>query len=126
MGFWGKLGKVALKAAPYAAMAIPGVGVPLGMAISGATGAASKKLSGGSWKDALLSGGIDAGLSAIPGAKGAAKGLAPSAKAVGKATLKNTVGNVGKSVLSGMTGGTGGSEGGWKDALKGAATRVGQ
>lgn len=125
MGFWGKLGKVALKAAPYAAMAIPGVGVPLGMAISGATGAASKKLSGGSWKDALLSGGVDAGLSAIPGAK-AAKGIAPSAKVVGKATLRNTVGNVGKSVLSGMTGGTGGSEGGWKDALKGAVTRVGQ
>ena len=53
MGFksvMGKVGRVALKVAPYAAMAIPGVGIPLGMAIAGASSAADKKLSGGTWK----------------------------------------------------------------------------
>jgi len=62
-----KVGKVALKVAPYAAMAIPGVGIPLGLALQGGLAAADKKISGGSWKDALISGGIGAGLSAVGG-----------------------------------------------------------
>jgi hypothetical protein len=82
MSFWGKLGKIALKVAPYAAMAIPGVGIPLGMAISGATSAASKKLSGGSWKDSLLSGGLSAGLAGVGG--GALKGVGPSSGTLAK------------------------------------------
>lgn len=83
MGFWGKLGKGLLKIAPYAAMAIPGVGVPLGMAISGGLSAVDKKVSGGSWKDALLAGGIGAGTSfaagKIPGLDKIAGGAAGKA-----------------------------------------------
>ena len=121
MGFWGKLGKGLLKIAPYAAMAIPGVGVPLGMAIAGGTSAASKKLSGGSWKDALLSGGIDAGLSAVGGS-----GIGPSAgtvaKAAGKKTVKSVLGDVGKNVLTGVTGVS--TSGGLKNTIKGVGKTV--
>ena len=45
MGFWGKFGKAALAAAPFAAMAIPGVGPVLGGALK-AGGIGSKVLSG--------------------------------------------------------------------------------
>jgi hypothetical protein len=71
MGFWSKLGKIALKAAPIAAAFIPGVGPLASMAIGGATAAASKKAGGGSWKDALLAGGTGA-------AEGYGRGIGPS------------------------------------------------
>lgn len=70
MGFWGKLGKIALKAAPIAAAFIPGVGPIASMAISGAANAASKKLEGGSWKQALGAGAMGAGTSALGSALG--------------------------------------------------------
>ena len=82
MGFWKSLGKGLLKVAPIAASFIPGVGIPLGMAIAGATNAASAKASGGSWKDALLSGGIGAGMGAV--GAGALKGIGPSSGIGGK------------------------------------------
>jgi len=115
MGFWGKLGKVALKVAPYAAMAIPGVGVPLGMAIGGATSAASKKLEGGSWKQAALSGAIGAGTGAV--GAGALKGIGPTSSgltkflggAAGKTTGTGAAGVAGRvlgnAALSKVTGG---------------------
>jgi hypothetical protein len=77
-----KVGKVALKVAPYAAMAIPGVGIPLGMALQGGLAAANAKASGGNWKQALLAGGIGAGTGAIAG--GALKGIGPSSGALAK------------------------------------------
>jgi len=101
-----KVGKVALKVAPYAAMAIPGVGVPLGMAISGAANAASKKASGGSWKDALISGGIGAGTAAIGG--GALGGIGPSSSVVSKLGA----GALGKTAGTGVAGKVGGILGG--------------
>lgn len=122
MGFksiLGKIGKVALKVAPYAAMAIPGVGVPLGMAIAGAANAASKKLEGGSWKSSILAGGLGAGGAALGGATGALSKIGPSSsvisklgagaagKAVGTGTtgkLGAVLGNMGMSALSSKTG----------------------
>jgi len=113
MSFWGKLGKIGLKVAPYAALAIPGIGIPAAMAISGAANAASKKLEGGSWKDAALAGGIGAGTAAVGG--GALKGIGPSsgvlaklgAGAAGKATgtgvtgaIGSVLGNIGTQAIS--------------------------
>lgn len=72
-GFFKGLGKVALKAAPFAAMAIPGIGPIAGATIAAGSSAADKKVSGGSWKDALLSGGMSAGLSALGGGLGPSK-----------------------------------------------------
>jgi len=83
MGFWSGLKNIALKAAPIAAAFIPGVGPLASMAISGAANAASKKLSGGSWKDAAISGGIGAATG------GALKGgLGPSGSVLNKITGK--------------------------------------
>lgn len=88
-GFFKGLGKVALKAAPIAAAFIPGVGPLASAAIGGATSAASKKLSGGSWKDALLAGGIGAGtsygLDKVAGI-GNVKGIGPSKDIAGVAS----------------------------------------
>jgi len=67
MSFWSKLGKGALKVAPIAAGFIPGVGPLASMAIGAGTSALSKKLEGGSWKDAAISG-------AVGGATGYASG----------------------------------------------------
>ena len=89
MGFWKTLGKIGLKVAPYAAMAIPGVGIPLGMALAGGLSAADTKVSGGSWKDSLLSGGIGAGTAAV--GLGALKGIGPSS-GVGAKLLKGASG----------------------------------
>ena len=70
MSFWGKLGQVALKAAPIAAGFIPGVGPLASMAIGGLAAGAGKKIEGGSWKDSLLSGGIGAGTGYLSGKLG--------------------------------------------------------
>lgn len=74
MGFWSKLGgalksigKVALKAAPIATAFIPGVGLPLSMAIGAGAGIGSSKLGGASWKNSLLGGALGAGTSALGG-----------------------------------------------------------
>jgi hypothetical protein len=99
------IGKVALKVAPYAAMAIPGVGIPLGMAIKGGIGAATGAMNGGGLKGALIGG----GLGAAGGAAGALGGIGPSsgvlsklgAGALGKATGTGLTGKIG-SVLGGM------------------------
>jgi hypothetical protein len=97
------IGKVALKVAPYAAMAIPGVGPLAAMAISAGTSAASRKLEGGSWKDAALAGGIG-GATGYMGAKIPVKGIGPSsgvAKAVTKGAIaKNVAKKVGTSILT--------------------------
>jgi hypothetical protein len=77
-----KVGKVALKAAPIAAMFIPGVGPLASMAISAASNAASKKIEGGSWKSALGAGAIGA---ATGYAGGALKAAGTAAKAASKA-----------------------------------------
>lgn len=115
MSFWGKLGKIGLKIAPYAAMAIPGVGPLASMGIQAGIGAAQKKASGGSWLDALKSGGISGAASYVGGKvpgldkiAGAGKGLAPSGnfvkeavsgtanKALGKGGVKSILGNIAK------------------------------
>jgi hypothetical protein len=107
MGFWKTLGKIGLKVAPYAAMAIPGVGIPLGMAIAGGLGTANAKVSGQSWGKSLLSGGIDAGLSGV--GAGALKGIGPTsgtaAKILKGATGGGEIGKVG--VLGKALGDTG-------------------
>lgn len=96
MGFWGKLGKIGLKIAPYAAMAIPGVGPLASMAIAGGIGAAQKKASGGSWKDALISGGTSAALSKIPGLDKIGPSSGALSKIVGGAAGKQGLGWQGK------------------------------
>lgn len=115
-----KVGKVALKVAPYAAMAIPGVGPLAAMGISAATSAADKKLSGGSWKSALGAGAIGAGTSLI-GSKLPVKGIGPSASVAKegvKQSTKSVLGNMAKSSVSGLLGGGGGSASSWKDLGK--------
>jgi hypothetical protein len=77
MSFWGALGRGLLKIAPIAANFIPGVGPLASMAIGGLTSGLSKKLSGGSWLDALKAGGIGAA-AGYAGAKIPVKGLGPS------------------------------------------------
>ncbi len=67
MGFWGSLGKGLLKIAPVAASFIPGIGPLAAMGIGAATGAIGKKVSGGSWKDALKSGALGAATGASGG-----------------------------------------------------------
>lgn len=97
------IGKVALKVAPYAAMAIPGVGVPLGMAIKGGIGAATGALNGGGLKGALIGG----GLGATGGAAGALGSIGPSSgvlsKIAGGALGKTSTGVAGK--VGGILGG---------------------
>ena len=114
---WKKIGKWALKIAPYAAMAIPGVGVPLGIAIQAGLGAANAKASGANWKQTLLGAGIGAGTGAIgakipglgPTSSGAAKFLGGVAnKGVGKSwqgALGNVAGQVGSNVAMGAAAG---------------------
>jgi hypothetical protein len=70
-------------------MAIPGVGIPLGMAIAGGLGTANAKASGQSWGKSLLSGGIDAGLSGV--GAGALKGVGPTSGTAAK-ILKGAAG----------------------------------
>lgn len=101
MGFWKTLGKIGLKVAPYAAMAIPGVGIPLGMALGGGLSALDTKVSGGSWKDALVSGGIGAGTSAV--GLGALKGIGPSSGVTAK-LLKGASGAAGNAGKVGILG----------------------
>jgi len=100
-GFFKGLGKGLLK---YGAPVAAGIfGGPLAaMAVSGATSGLSKKIEGGSWKDALLAGGIGAGTSyaggKIPGLdKVAGKGLAPSKGILGR--LGDAGKEIGKSAL---------------------------
>lgn len=109
MGFWKKLGSIALKAAPIAAAFIPGVGPLASMAINAGTSALSKKLAGGSWKDSLISGGIGAATGYGAGkALGAIKGLGPSNPA---SYVKNAVSSVENKALGKTSGGIGSSLG---------------
>lgn len=84
MSFWGSLGHILLKAAPIAALAIPGVGPLASMAIGGLASGAEKKLSGGSWTDALKAGGIGAGAGYVGG--GGLSSIGPSSGALAKLT----------------------------------------
>jgi hypothetical protein len=119
-GFFKGLGKAALKVAPFAAMAIPGIGPLAAMGIRAATGAASGALGGGGWKGALLGG----GLSAIPGggaggaaAGGAAKvGLKELAKGLTKGALQNFATGTATGLATGQ---------GLKGALKGGGQAAG-
>jgi hypothetical protein len=79
MAFWSKLGKGLLKvgkiAAPIA-LGATGVGLPAAMAVSGGLNALDKKVSGGSWKDALKSGAMGAGMAAAGAGAGKLGGWA--------------------------------------------------
>jgi len=100
----GKIGKVALKVAPYAAMAIPGVGIPLGMAIKGGIGAAQGAMNGGGLKGALLGGGLGAAGGALGGAGGILDKIGPSSGMLAKLGA----GAAGKAIGTGVTGKIGG------------------
>lgn len=69
MGFWGKLGKIGMAAAPFAAMAIPGVGPAVGGLMKGA-GSMGKLASIGK-----IAGGIAPILGAASGAQATGKRL---------------------------------------------------
>lgn len=109
-----KIGKGALKVGKVAvplALAATGVGIPAAVAASAALNAADKKASGGSWKQALISGGIGAGTSLIPGAGGVAgsvgsnvakAGLKEIAKGVAKGAATNFATGAGTSLATGQ------------------------
>src|SRR5262245_50117980 len=110
MGFWKGLGKGLLKAAPFAAMAIPGVGPLASAAIQAGLGAANAKVSGGGLKDVLLG----AGMGAAPaGAGGAEKGLSPSKGFM--SNLGTFAKQTGKNALASVTGK--GAPAGWQGKL---------
>jgi hypothetical protein len=130
MAFWSKLGKGLVKVGKYAAPVAAGIfgGPAAAMAVSGGMNALDKKMSGGSWKDALGSAAIGAGTSylggKIPGAdKFLGKGLSPSKNF----SWGNFAKDVGKSALKGETGiSWPGSDGGFDIPLyAGGSIRVG-
>lgn len=106
-GFFKGLGKGLLKAAPFAAMAIPGIGPLASAAIGAGIGGASAKVKGGGLKDVLLGAGMGAAGSKIPGLD---KGLSPSGgflsglKQVGMNTIKDpgTLMSIGGGIASRM------------------------
>jgi hypothetical protein len=104
VSFWKSLGKGLLKAAPFAAMAIPGIGPLASAGIQAGLGAANAKASGGGLKDVLLGAGTGAAMS---GVGGAAKGLSPSKGLLSnignfaKQTGKNALSQFGGSSLTG-------------------------
>jgi hypothetical protein len=89
---WGKLGKLALKAAPVVAAPFTG-GTSL-LALGAGTGALSGALEGGGWKGALLGG----GLGAIPGGGGAGAAAGSAAKVGTKQALGTVAKNLGKNI----------------------------
>lgn len=100
MSFLKTLGKVGLKIAPYAALAIPGVGPLAAAGIQAGIGAAQSKAGGGSWGDALKNAGVSGALSYVPGGK---EGAGKVANTGVKGFLKQT----GKNVLKGEAARTG-------------------
>ena len=97
MGFWSKLGKIGKIALPVV-LAATGVGIPAAAAITAGYNVAEKKASGGSWKDALVSGATGAATSAIGGGalnalKGGA-GAASAASNVGGQVAKQSFGSI--------------------------------
>jgi hypothetical protein len=101
MSFWGSLGHGLLKVAKYAApiaLAATGVGAPFAAMAAGGLNALDTKISGGSWKDAALSGAIGGGTAMIPGIGSVAgKGISPTVSGITKGVL----GNVGNDVRIG-------------------------
>lgn len=87
MGFWKTLGKGLLKAAPIAAMAIPGIGPVASMAIQGGLGAANAKVSGGGLKSMLLGAGMGAAGAKLGGGLSPSKGFMPAMKNIGKSMI---------------------------------------
>ena len=112
MGFWGSLGKGLLKVAPVAAAFIPGVGPLASMGISAAIKGATKKIQGGTWKQALGA-----------GALGAAEGLGAKGIGASGGMLSKITGNIGK-VMN--PGGVSGWQGALGNTLKGGLDMMGQ
>lgn len=132
MSFWGGLKKGLVKVGKYAAPVAAGMfgGPAAAMAVSAGMNALDKKMSGGSWKQALGSAAIGAGTSylggKIPGIdKIAGKGLSPTGKglmsnlgAIGKQTGKNMlVGNTKGFVSPGDSGANQGALSGFLNNL---------
>lgn len=143
MAFWSKLGKGLLKvgkiAAPIA-LGATGVGLPAAMAVSGGLNALDKKVSGGSWKDALKSGAMGAatayggsklggfagklagklGGNAGPGyARQAVEGVANRAMAPQQSAFQRIMGNIGQGArtaqdVMGAVGAARGAMGGYR------------
>lgn len=105
MSFWKTLGKIGLIGGAGVATALTGGAASplLAAAIGAGAGVGASKLSGSSWKDALISGGIGA---ATGGLGAAATGAGAAAKAAG----------------AGVNAAKGAANMGWQDALVGAAT----
>jgi hypothetical protein len=122
-----KVGKIALKVAPYAAMAIPGIGIPASMAIQAGLGAANAKAGGAGWKGVLAGAGIGAGTGAVTGGLGPSGNVVKNAvsdtanKALGGG-LKGTLLNIGKTTAGNMLG-TGSTK---TDIVKGVLSRAAQ
>lgn len=131
MGFWSKLGKGALKvgkvAAPIA-LGMTGVGLPAAMAVSAGLNAADKKVSGGSWGDALKAGAVGAGTAAM--GAGAGKALGGFSSRIGGAAVQQGVPkgleSVGKQSLSSILGDYGSQAGGnfAREAVNSVANRA--
>ncbi|HEX5579104.1 MAG TPA: hypothetical protein VFY43_05500 [Candidatus Limnocylindria bacterium] len=120
-----RIGKGALKVGKVAvpiALAATGVGIPAAIAASAALNAADTKASGGSWKQALISGGIGAGTAAIPGGGGIGSSLAGGAT---KAGMKSLITGAAKGAATNFAAGAGTSLAtgqGVKNALKAGGT----
>lgn len=78
MGFLSTLGKIGKIAAPIA-LSLTGVGIPAAAALMAAEGIIEKKARGGSWGDALKSGALQGGTTALGGAFGGVGGGAGAA-----------------------------------------------
>ena len=111
MGFWGKVGKAALIAGAGTATAFTGGAASplLAAAIAAGTGAAVTKATGGSWKDALITGGIGAATGGLGGGLGGA--ASGGLKAAGSSAIKQAAIKAGTSAAQTKLGG-----GSFKDA----------
>src|SRR5262245_15440078 len=120
--FFKGLGKGLVKVGKFAVPAVlaaTGVGAPLAAAAAGGLNTLDKKLSGGSWKDSLIQGGIGAGLG-YAGAK--IPGIGPSGKVVDAATKSP---GIGSRIASAAVQGLGGNNSGnLKDDIIGLGTNM--
>jgi hypothetical protein len=110
MGFWGTLGKIAGVAAPFAAMAIPGVGPAIGGALGGVGSKIGGALGGGGGEGGTALGSILGNLGGVLG--GAAKGSAdqrqsenPGLIAQYQANMLNSQQNDRRQLLASLLGG---------------------
>lgn len=89
-GFFKGLGKVALKVAPFALQAIPGIGTAAGIALGAGLGAADGAASGKGLKGALMGAGMGAG-AAAGGAALKGLGAAKDGAQASNAALSNAI-----------------------------------